>query len=176
MADEIIPEEWRSVEGWPMYEVSSLGNVRSLFRGTRIFGKYLRTWPAGAGYPMVRLCREDGPSKHYVHILVCRTFHGEPPTPEHEVAHWDDVLTHNSKGNLRWATHTENVGDRKRLGRTPAFRTKEQAIEVHQLLADGLSCREASERTKVPLTTVISISCGKNWRHLAPAAIQQERT
>jgi hypothetical protein len=49
----------------------------------------------------------------YAHRHMCKTKHGEPPTPEHEAAH---RCGNGKRGcinpnHLRWATHAENMAD-----------------------------------------------------------------
>lgn len=46
---------------------------------------------------------------YLVHRLVCRTFHGPPPTPGHtQVDHIDNDPSNNDASNLRWCTPSEN--------------------------------------------------------------------
>ncbi len=44
----------------------------------------------------------DGPVKAYVHDLVCATFNGPPPSPDHVVKHLDGDITNNKATNLAW--------------------------------------------------------------------------
>ena len=45
-----------------------------------------------------------------LHRLVCRAFHGEPPTAEHtEVDHIDGDPGNASADNVRWVTHAQNI-------------------------------------------------------------------
>ena len=105
-------EEWRRVEEFP-YEVSNLGRVR---RSESSFnypaGRLLRQHKTKLGYLVVRLNKPGATKYARVHILVCRAFHGPPPTPSHIVAHSDGSRDNNVPSNLRWATHAENSADR----------------------------------------------------------------
>lgn len=57
----------------------------------------------------------DGATKtktELAHRLVCRAFHGPPPTPEHtDVCHINGVKNDNRASNLRWGTRSENMLD-----------------------------------------------------------------
>lgn len=119
MADDILSEEWRPVEGWP-YEVSSLGRVRraTADMGRTRSGKILATFPRASGHIGVMLCQRGRIKNMQVHRLVCAAFHGPAPSPQHQVAHWNGDASDNKPGNLRWATPLENAADTVRLGRS----------------------------------------------------------
>ena len=121
-------EEWRPVVGWEkLYEVSSLGRVRSLTRNYfdaigrwRVFkGKVIDGTQAHDGYRQVVLSRKDVDRQIYlvrfVHRLVLEAFRG--PCPEHHVTcHGNGVPWDNRLDNLRWGTQKENDDDKLRHG------------------------------------------------------------
>lgn len=105
--------EWRPIPGYEgTYEVSALGNVRSLTRTSRG-----RTWPTrilrawlAAGYPQVTLVQNGVRTRRHVHTLVGEAFHG--PRPHGAVIrHLDGNRTNNRADNLRWGTVQENMHD-----------------------------------------------------------------
>jgi len=125
-------EEWRPVVEWEgLYEVSSLGRVRSQGRnvharkrkdgtpGTPWFkdGRNLKPYPdIRQGYLKVKL--QDTGSRIQtvsVHRIVAIAF---IPNPEGkpDVLHWDDVKTNNRVENLRWGDDTDNQRDSTRNG------------------------------------------------------------
>jgi hypothetical protein len=114
-------EEWRPVVGYPGYEVSSHGRVRSLPRvvtsdkrsAQRYPGKSLRTSIGKIGYPVVQLGRQSGPK--YVHELVCGAFHGQRPEG-FTVSHLDGCKTNNNAENLAWESFKENFAHKVRHG------------------------------------------------------------
>lgn len=108
---------WRPVPSFFGYEVSDAGSVRSyrFERSTVAFTvapRLLTARPDPGGYLKVSLGRQG---TFAIHRLVLAAFVG--PLPEGmEVAHNDGDRTNNALGNLRYATHRENVGDQVRHG------------------------------------------------------------
>jgi hypothetical protein len=120
-------EIWRAAAGFPGYEVSSFGRMRSLARqvvehnGKVRFhkAKPLKASPnPGDGYPRVSL-RRDGKTRYtYVHVLVALTFIGPPP-PGHEVRHGDGNRANPRLDNLCYGTRADNIDDARRHGTFP---------------------------------------------------------
>lgn len=116
-------ERWESVVGFDgFYEVSDLGNVRSLprvvtyssGRTCRWQGKLLAPGKTGDRLTVV-LCNAEGQKSHYVHELMLTAFVG--PCPDGmEGCHGDGNGTNNVLPNLRWDTRSENTLDRVRHG------------------------------------------------------------
>lgn len=108
-------ETWRPIPGHPHYEASDQGRIRSIDRiiaqrdgrSRQHRGRVLRPQTAGAGYHHVFL---GARVNRYVHRLVLEAFVG--PCPDGmEVCHGPGGSTDNRLVNLRWGTHTANVGD-----------------------------------------------------------------
>lgn len=139
MANEIA--RWRSIDGWPGYEVSTAGAIKSIprtiirsdGRPQRWKGHILRGG-LRKGYLIVVLSDMSNgkkPTTVAIHQVVCRTFHGPRPTARHEVAHGDGNRTNNCADNLRWATRQENSIDAVLHGRRiNATITMEQARQI----------------------------------------------
>lgn len=119
-----MTEEWRDIpgyEGW--YQVSDLGNVRSLDRaiprGNHIVnrsGASMIPCPDSHGYPSVKLSMAGDFKTFGVHRLVALTFIGPNPGGL-EVCHGDGDKTNNALWNLRYDTRRSNAMDEVLSGR-----------------------------------------------------------
>lgn len=108
-------EDWRTVEGYPNYKVSSLGNVKSIDRivirngnKTKLKGKILKPKIEKNGYLRVTLYngRKDF-ATFSIHRLVALAF---IPNPNNYlcVNHKDENPQNNNVNNLEWCTHKYN--------------------------------------------------------------------
>lgn len=101
-----MEEEWRPVIGFEdRYEVSNLGNVRSIFR----YKKILKPWYDKDGYSRVHLISKDGKRKHFsIHRLVAINFiHNPNNLPQ--VNHISGDKNDNCVNNLEWCSCKENI-------------------------------------------------------------------
>jgi hypothetical protein len=108
--------EWRDIPGYPGYQASSYGQIRSVDRvnhlGHRYKGRTLRELVTG-GYSGVRCSIGGKQGYERVHHLVLRTFHGPRPEGRNIVArHMNGKALDNSADNLRWGTVQDNRADR----------------------------------------------------------------
>jgi hypothetical protein len=97
-------EDWRPVNGYDDYQVSSLGRVRSLkFGKQRILAPRKNT----DGYFCIVMCMNGRQTSHRIHRLVASAF---IPNPEDlpQVDHIDRDIANNSIENLRWVTPSQN--------------------------------------------------------------------
>lgn len=101
---------WREVAGWPAYEVSNDGRVRSRRRrGTA--GGELTPWLGGnedARYLYVTLTDRGRRWDPTVHKLVAEAFLPPAPTEDHQVDHVDGDRWNNRAANLEWVEPSEN--------------------------------------------------------------------
>lgn len=106
---ELEGEEWRDIEGFPDYQVSSFGRVRSFkkARGKNPYRILSGTLSRG-GYLGVSLHSNNGEKSVAIHRLVAETF---LPNPEGKecVDHINNLKFDNRAVNLRWATRSENT-------------------------------------------------------------------
>lgn len=115
-----MTEEWRDVPGYEgLYQVSNLGNVRSVGRcitdthcTRRFSGRRLKQF-VNRGYKVVTLSKQGVLKQIKVHRLVAEAF---IPNPESypEVNHKDENKANNLVGNLEWCDgkYNSNYGTR----------------------------------------------------------------
>jgi len=147
--------EWRKTF-LPFYEVSEYGDLRLLTnRSNRLAGTILKGSVKAGGYREYKI-RWEGKEYHLgAHRLVLLAFVGEPPTPEHQCAHWDGDPTNNHHSNLRWATPAENKGHR-------TF-TKEQVREMRKMHEDGKSYRDIRQTYQISKGNLSAIINRQTW-------------
>lgn len=107
-----MKEEWKTAiydgEIYENYEVSNMGNVRSLnYKG---HGKVQVLKPfVASGYLQVCLCKNRKKKTCSVHRLVAFAFiENDNPTEKTEVNHIDEIKTDNRADNLEWVTPKQN--------------------------------------------------------------------
>lgn len=186
-----LAEEWRAVVGFPDYEVSDLGRVKSrarvIVRGGRlarvtekVLAGYLKRSAYGRPVAMIVTLKRDGKC-HYerVHRLVLEAFVG--PCPDGlEGCHGDGTPSNNRLGNLRWGTPDDNRRDMVRHGTrhpVPHYRGEESTVskltddQVRRIRAVkawpfGLQARIARE-IGISATHLWRIRTGQGWEHVA---------
>ena len=105
MEEVIINEEWRTISGYPNYQVSNLGRLRN-----QKTDYILNPSTDRKGYLYAGLWNyENGKSKcHKVHKLVAQEFIQNPDNKP-LVGHIDAKARQNNNiNNLRWHTHSEH--------------------------------------------------------------------
>ena len=107
-----MTEIWKSVPGHPNYEVSNMGNVRSLdkivHRNRGEFfskGRVLKCSVGKNGYKSVSLGRGNN---FYVHYLVLLAFAG-PRADGMTCSHKDNNRTNNNINNLFYESLSDNI-------------------------------------------------------------------
>lgn len=113
-------EKWLPVVGYEgIYEVSDMGNVRSVDRinakGARQLGRPKKATVGKIGYPVVCLYKDGHPKTRTIHSLVLEAFVGPRP-PKHEACHNNGIRTDSRLENLRWDTSSENNLDKRAHG------------------------------------------------------------
>jgi len=172
-----MEETWAQIKGFEgIYEVSTLGRVRSLDRPQRVRGngislqkgQILKQWKQGS-YMYCDLRKPGIRQRARVHVVVLETF--VCPRPEGMIAcHGNGDPTDNRLSNLRWGTHTENAQDKILHGThqygesCPKSKLKEaQAIAI---LESTKTYAEIAKEYGVCKSTVTHIKTGRNWPHL----------
>lgn len=174
-------EEWRSIAGFPRYQVSNLGRVRSFRRGDLF--KVVILKPSKANKQkraLVTLFCDKKPAYRLISRLVCEAFNGPPPSPYHQAAHDDGDTQNDSASNLFWRTALENAADRDRHGRTKRGQDHYAAkLNAEKVLAIRSNYETAKSQGKVygavvmlAETNGVTLGCiediiyGRKWRHI----------
>lgn len=174
--DEI--EEWRPVVGYEgLYEVSSIGRVRSLPRrrqtgaGIRTLRERLLT-PKPGLYPTVSLSRLGDPRTLTIHSLVLIAFVGPAP-PGMEACHNDGNKWNSKLSNLRWDTRSGNTNDRVSHGVSnrgercgSAKLTSRQVDEIRQRFAQGERQSALAREYGVSQSNISQIVNRKRWSYV----------
>jgi len=108
-------EEWRPIPGWPYYQVSDFGRVKTCAphgRGTKEKPwRLLSASKAGTGYLNVSLHHRGESRRVYIHRLVLEVFVG-PPEPGMQARHIENNNRKDNRlENLKWGTAQENSDD-----------------------------------------------------------------
>lgn len=156
-------EIWRSIPFAPTYKASSYGNIKG------IYGKLMRPSENYAGYLVLDLHKKQ----YRVNRIICRTFHGEPPSIEHHAAHKDSDKRNNNEANLYWATPLENAADLSLTGHNQGSNScasilkEADVIEIRKLYQEGYRLVDiASFYPQVEYVNISAIVHRRSWRHL----------
>lgn len=131
-----MTEIWKDIQGYEgKYQVSNLGNVRSLDRteqsnvGERVrYGKTL-SLRDNKGYKTVVLCKEGNQKSFYVHRLVAEAFIPNKNNKP-DVNHIDGNKANNRFENLEWCTESENLKHSFELGLSKAKNGEEHPLAI----------------------------------------------
>lgn len=175
-----MKEIWKPVPGYPIYEVSNLGRVRSLDREifyVRDGKEYCRTMPGKIlkqanvrGYRTVTMFKDTVQISKKVHRLVARVFIGKPPFSGALVRHQDDNPANNRASNLLWGSSLDNSRDmveRKRQHRGPQSKygkgDAKLIRDIDAYIYAGFSTTEIVERFGVTKQFVTRLKYGRTW-------------
>lgn len=180
------PEDIRPILFAPGYEIADDGRVFSTKSGQR---RELAGWKEKNGYCRVSLCVDGKRRKFWLQNLLCRVFHGAPPTARHEARHLDGDPSHNTTANLAWGTHAENMRDMVRHGRSgrqplvpkrpmdPAKRphgsrvggaklTEHTVAEIRRRIEAGETVVDLAAEYGVNKYTLYHMKWGQTWSHV----------
>lgn len=125
--------EWRSLPGYPQYEVSEYGAIRRTVAASQFDAGYvMKPQLNRGGYLVYDLINDDAEFvKLLAHRAVALAFHGSPPAEKPLALHMDDIKLHNHHSNLYWGTYAENTADADKNGRILHGADHPQATLTH---------------------------------------------
>lgn len=135
-------------------------------------GRVLKPFTDKNGYLRINTYVARKWAQHFVHVLVCETFHGERPSGMH-AAHCDGDRLNPTADNLRWATAQENEADKVAHGTALQGERHHQARltvldvkTIRQERENGVLLSILAARFSVTESTISSIAKRKTWRHV----------
>ena len=172
----LLPDEiWKDIPGYVgLYQVSSLGRVRSLDRyiKCRRCGKEYRIFFPGRllkanatrtrRYQKVTLRSSDDQE---VHALVAAAFHGPRPAGC-EVLHINGNLYDNRPENLRYDTHAENMHDIYVQGGKIGKLSAEDVKQIRFGKACGIRSKELAKMYCIDVSNIYKLLRGVSFGYL----------
>lgn len=169
--DEIVSfpsETWMPIRGFPGYEVSTFGRVKSLRRRYSVLKKlFVRN------YAHVLLYRCNYIKHFRVHRLVLEVFIGKCPKGC-EANHKDGIKTNNRLKNLEWITSSENKAHAFNLGLCSqkgelnnSARLKEDDVKlIKKLRFHNVKNKEIASYFDVTEGCITEITRKNNWSYV----------
>lgn len=148
-------EEWRDVLGFEeLYQVSNLGNVRTVKRGEATVMSQKEHWN---GYLSVHLRNKGVERRASVHRLVAEAF---IPNPDglRDVNHKNGIKTDNRVENLEWLSHSDNMRHMHQMKKPTEPLIKDEKIRK--------AVRAWAEAFGVTKAYVVGIGDGKDYVEL----------
>lgn len=140
--EDIPQERWLPVPGFPKYEASNLGRVKSNVKRPKI----LRAAMNCRGYLYVCLFHNWEGKCIKLHTIVALTF-CENPNNYKEVNHIDSDKQNNNAENLEWCTRSQNMAHMIRVtgpGHRNGMTNPKATIVVHKEYGIFCTMREAA--------------------------------
>jgi len=172
--EELKEEVWYPIKGFPNYEVSTLGRVRSFYK--KVQGRWhLTKTPyimkaSGKRYKCVCI-RSDTKEKKvvYIHHLVMNTFIGICPEGLQR-NHKDGNKDNNRLTNLEYITQLENIRHSVSIGlhakgerQGYSKMTLQDVEEIRWLYKLGATITELSREYNMTYNGIRAIIVGKSW-------------
>ena len=171
----MTPETWKTIPGWPSYEVSDLGRVRSLERKvTKRNGATITVKPRvlkpirnKKGYVLIRTYDTHGRNKMItVHRLVAQAFL-DNPLGRREVNHLDGCKENCAATNLEWTDSSGNKRHARDNGLLPrTLLSAPDVIAIRERYAKGEVGTALAREFRVSANTIISAVYGYSWADL----------
>ena len=157
-----MEEKWKTIKGYQNYQVSSLGQVKSLNYNRTGKEKVLKLCKNSDGYLQVNLLK-DGKAKNIkVHRLVAEAF---IPNPDNlpQVNHKNEIKTDNRVENLEFCDNRYNINFGTRIERVTKSISK--ANTNNHKLSKKIKCVETGKI--YPSTREIERKIGFSHTHIS---------
>lgn len=182
-------EQWKPIPGFEgKYEVSNIGNVRSLTRKQKVYtdfhGHYVRTRQGKMmvcsddkdGYKRIGLYDENAIRHTYhVHRLMLLAFVGKPEKADMQCNHKDGVKFNNTLDNLEWVTQSQNrqhsydIGLESQVGSKNARSKLTEDIVVEARMRHAIGESDVQSLAKdygIKYRSMWNVLTGRRWKHV----------
>lgn len=135
--EEILNEKWLPIPGYEgLYDVSSMGRVRSYPTKRRSWVKEYYGYKKQGGYMWVALYKDGNVKEFSVHRLVGKLFVHNPNENEFRfINHKDEDKTNNKASNLEWCDASYNNTYGSRIERTQLSHIKRNSCRARKRIA-----------------------------------------
>ena len=169
----------RKIKDYPDYAISKKGIIIRLAdnkntKSRTWIGRIIKGNIGWHGYRMVTLINKNGPSTHYVHRLVIRTYINKNINlsnirEDEHVNHKDNNKSNNHVDNLEIVTRSENVQHAYltkgfNLPFSRAKLTVREVIKIREMLRKGRKIADVARRYKVQWNTINRINKNYTWK------------
>lgn len=158
-----MEEQYKTIDGFSEYEVSNLGNVKSIGGSKNNLLKQEVIKRDHTNYRRVTLSRNGIPQRFSVHRLVAQAFI-ENTENKLLVNHIDNNGENNCVDNLKWATHEENMIHAQKQGRL--FEAQSAGGKAAGIIAK----QKADDNEKLLYNTQFG-----NWLVIGKSQVEHER-
>jgi hypothetical protein len=175
-------ERWKDVPGWPAYEVSDRGQLKSFWKRSGDVRKgELKMIIEGPGKILKPMINPEYGHIHYrlangddkyqtigAAKLVLMAFDRLPEEGEHARHYYDPTPSNCNAWNLRWGSRFENAVDsiRHKGGHHLMKLTPDDVREIRKLIKQGVPYKEIVKRFGTTIGNVCSIKKGRSWKHI----------
>lgn len=168
-----IPGDWKTVVGFPQYDVNEFGDVRRSSVAQRLPLTLLKPVVGSRGGYLTYCLRHNGKQSTLpAHKLVADAFLGVKPFEGACIRHLDGNPLNNNLSNLKWGTYKENADDSTRHGTTQrGTKNPNNKLTEPQVLAIRRRLKRETATSLaaffgVSKQSILAIKHGKSWMWL----------
>ena len=168
-------EIWKDIKNFEnKYQVSNLGNIRSLNYNRQNICKNVSLTIVGAGYLSFNFCKGGKKIRLSAHRLVAQAFIPNPYNKP-DINHKNGIKTDNYIENLEWVTKKENQKHSHVMGLAASQKgennpfsklTEKDIYKIRELFDNGVSGSKIGKMFGITSLYAGRIKNRKVWRHL----------